>query len=372
MKRVIKKVFVGMSGGVDSSVAALLLQKQGYEVVGVFIKSWDGLATSEGLRFREQCRSKEDRRDAISVAAKLKIPFITYDFSKAYQSKVIDYFFREHAAGLTPNPDIMCNKEIKFKLFLEKALSDGADYIATGHYARKSQIPPACRTGRNPKSQIEYQLLQGRDKTKDQSYFLYTLGQHELKHSLFPIGDYTKIEIRKMANKAGFVTAKKPDSQGICFVGEVPINIFLKARIPKKEGEVVTTTGRLIGRHDGVAFYTIGQRHGLRLSSELPYYVARKEVVNNVVVVAAGNDDSALFSNEVNIHNISWVGNAPQENTEYTAVIRYRQPPQKVKIKHISNGTVACLFSEPQRAVTPGQSLVLYDNERVLGGGVIK
>jgi len=376
-----------MSGGVDSSVAALLLKKQGYDVVGVFIKSWDGLSTSDGVKFREQCRWREDRRDAMRVAAKLKIPFVTYNFTKPYRDRVIEYFFKEHEAGRTPNPDIMCNKEIKFKLFLEKALSEGADFVATGHYVRvraRSHKPKAVGSLGRVNSASIFDLLQAKDGAKDQSYFLWTLTQKQLAYCLFPIGEYTKSKVREMARQADLPTADKPDSQGICFIGEVPVVKFLKTRIAERTGAVVTADGRTIGEHDGIAFYTIGQRHGLRLSSRLPYYVFGKDIEHNIIKVAEGNDDQALYQDKIEASEMSWVNQAPQIGDRLLAKIRYRQKSEPLMVvgsreasKKHSNilKNVGMLwrfkFDRPQRAVTPGQSLVFYDGKRMVGGGVI-
>lgn len=381
------RVFTGMSGGVDSSVAALLLKKQGYDVVGVYIKSWDGLATSDGVKFREQCRWREDRRDAMRVAAKLKIPFLTYDFIHAYSERVVEYFFNEQVAGRTPNPDIMCNKEIKFKLFLERALREGADFVATGHYVRRRAVsckPEAISRSGSVNSSNIFELLQAKDSAKDQSYFLWTLTQKQLTRCLFPIGEYTKTKVREMASQADLPTAAKPDSQGICFIGEVPIVDFLKTRLAKRTGAVVTADGRTIGEHEGAVFYTIGQRHGLKLSSRLPYYVCGKDIIKNIVRVAEGNDDPALYQNMVEASEMSWVNKAPRMGDRLTAKIRYRQKSEPFTVvgcreapKEHSNilKNVGMLwrfkFDRPQRAVTPGQSIVLYDEERVVGGGVI-
>jgi len=382
-----RKVFVGLSGGVDSSVAAYLLKKQGYDVVGVFIKSWDGLPTKNGIKFREQCRWREDRRDAMRVAAKLKIPFLTYDFMSAYRNRVIEYFFNEHEVGRTPNPDIMCNKEIKFKLFLERALNEGADFVATGHYVRLravSRKPEAVSRSGSLNSLNIFELLQAKDSAKDQSYFLWTLTQRQLARCLFPIGEYTKTEVREMAGQADLPTAKKPDSQGICFIGEVPIVEFLRTRLQSRVGAVITADGRIIGEHEGAVFYTIGQRHGLKLSSRLPYYVCGKDIANNIVRVAEGNDDPALYQDMVEASEVSWVNKAPRVGNRLTAKIRYRQksePLTVIGIRHELNKHTNILenvrmswlfkFDRPQRAVTPGQSIVLYEGERVVGGGVI-
>lgn len=362
-----KKVFVGMSGGVDSSVTALLLKEQGYDVVGVFIKSWDGLKTDQGTFFREQCRWRDDRRDAMRVAAALKIPFLTYDFTEEYREKVIEYFFAEYAAGRTPNPDIMCNKEIKFKVFLERALREGADFVATGHYAR---VQRSRASDGNPR-EARVELLTGIDDSKDQSYFLYTLQEAQLKHVLMPVGELKKAEVRALAEKHNLITAKKPDSQGICFVGEVPMEDFLRARIPETVGAVMTMDGKVIGEHKGVPFYTIGQRHGLKISSALPYYVAKKDAEKNIVYVAQGNADEALFVQEALVTNVSWVNETPVVGFTGTARIRYRQPRQAVTLVAQEGEVWRFQFAEEQRAVTSGQSLVLYDGDRVVGGGII-
>lgn len=352
------KVFVGMSGGVDSSVAAMLLKVQGREVVGCFIKSWDGLPTKNGVKFREQCRWKEDRRDAMRVAAQLKIPFVTYDLTKAYQQEVIEYFFKEYEAGRTPNPDVMCNREIKFKRFLNAALVDGADAIATGHYARVTK-------------DSTYHLLSGVDSNKDQSYFLWTLGQKELAKSIFPIGHLTKPEVRALAEKAGLATAKKPDSQGICFVGEVSMHDFLGARLPQTPGAIVTNDGKVIGEHIGLPYYTIGQRQGIGVASGLPYYVAEKRLTTNELVVAEGQNDASLFCGELIIKEFSWTNTEPKEEEKLMARLRHRQPLQTISVTK-SGHDWRVIFDKPQRAVTPGQSLVIYRGEELIGGGVIQ
>lgn len=353
------KVFVGMSGGVDSSVAALLLKEWGHDVVGVFIKSWDGLPTPDGVKFREQCRWKEDRRDAMRVAAQLGIPFATYDLTQAYREEVIEYFFREYESGRTPNPDVMCNREIKFKRFLHQALADGAEAIATGHYARVEKKGEA------------YHLLMGSDTNKDQSYFLWTLGQSELSKSLFPIGHLTKPEVRALAEKAGLPTAKKPDSQGICFVGEVALRDFLGARLPQTPGPVRTVVGKTVGEHIGLPYYTIGQRQGIGIASGLPYYVAGKEIATNTLLVAEGQHDSVLYKQTVEIAELSWINQPPIVNQPLSGRLRYRQAPQKVVFTNLETNLACADFSEPQRAATPGQSLVIYDGEELIGGGVI-
>lgn len=356
-----RKVFVGMSGGVDSSVAAYLLKKAGYNVVGVYMKCWDGLPTPDGIKFKDTCSWRDEKRDAMAVAAKIGIPFKMYDFTKEYREQVIDYFFKEYAAGRTPNPDIACNSEIKFKLFLELALKEGADFIATGHYVRRRVV----------KSAIRNELLQAKDKNKDQSYFLWTLTQDQIKKSLFPIGNYLKPQVRVLAMKAKLRTAEKKDSQGICFIGKVSVENFLCARIPEKIGKVVTSSGRVVGEHNGAAFYTIGQRHGLKLSAALPYYVIGKDMRKNIVYVGEGNSDKKLYCNELKCTETSWINEPPIVGKTYLARIRYRQPLQKVKIVSKVKGIWSFKFVEPQRAVTSGQSLVLYEKDRMMGGGII-
>ena len=382
-----KKVFVAMSGGVDSSVAALLLKQKGYDVVGVFMKNW-----SQNLAGGE-CAWARDQEDARKVAAKIGIPIYTFDFEEEYKKLVVDYMLKEYAAGRTPNPDVMCNKEIKFGLFLEKALSLGADFVATGHYARlrrKSEIRnPKSET--NPKLKISnYKLLQAKDKNKDQSYFLWTLGQEQLKYCLFPIGDYFKSEaggaeeqkrrsIRETARKFGLPTADKKDSQGVCFIGKFDFAEFLKSRIPANPGQIKTVDGKVVGEHDGLAFYTVGQRH-LKISNlknqksnSLPVYVSEKNIKTNTIVVAEGNDNPALFQSELTVNDIHWIsGIEPSLPLKCEARIRYRQPLQfcTVNLQPITHNLQA-IFDEPQRAVTSGQSIVFYQGEEMLGGGVI-
>ena len=376
-----------MSGGVDSSVAALLLKQKGYDVVGVFMKNW-----SQNLAGGE-CAWARDQEDARKVAAKIGIPIYTFDFEEEYKKLVVDYMLKEYAAGRTPNPDVMCNKEIKFGLFLEKALSLGADFVATGHYARlrrKSEIRnPKSET--NPKLKISnYKLLQAKDKNKDQSYFLWTLGQEQLKYCLFPIGDYFKSEaggaeeqkrrsIRETARKFGLPTADKKDSQGVCFIGKFDFAEFLKSRIPANPGLIKTLDGKVVGRHDGLAFYTVGQRHLKILnlknqkSSSLPVYVSEKNIKTNTIVVAEGNDNPALFQSELIVNDIHWIsGIEPSLPLKCEARIRYRQPLQfcTVNLQPITHNLQA-IFDEPQRAVTSGQSIVFYQGEEMLGGGVI-
>lgn len=344
------KVFVGMSGGVDSSVSAALLQKAGFSVTGVFIKVWhpDWLP----------CEWQEERRDAMRVAVKLGIPFLTFEFQDEYKKSVVDYMLYEYKEGRTPNPDVMCNKEIKFGSFLRKAKKMGADYIATGHYARID----------NKK------LLEGADKNKDQSYFLWTLGQEELDHVLFPVGGFEKKEVRKLANKFGLPTAEKKDSQGICFIGKVDMKEFLQHYIPSAPGDVLNEVGETVGRHEGVIFYTIGERHGFDITKRTPHdepmYIVAKNLGNNTITVSAnlGRDADSYSARKVRLGNVNWIsGQAPDPAKTYGARIRYHQEKQKCAI----SGSIIA-FEPPQKNLSIGQSLVLYDGEVCLGGGIME
>ncbi len=355
-----KKIFMAMSGGVDSWVAAAMLKKQGYDITGVFVKGW----YPEGM----VCGWKEERRDAIRAAAKIGVPLLTFDFSKEYEKKVLEYMKKEYASARTPNPDVMCNKYIKFGLFLDKALKMGANKIATGHYVRL----------KNKK------LSEAKDKNKDQSYFLWTLTQEQLKYCLFPIGDYTKPEVRRMAQRFGLHNAQKSDSQGLCFVGDIDFAIFLRKILPKKEGKIMTVDGKIVGRHDGVHFYTIGQRHGLNVAGRSPYYVVDKDLKKNILFVAEQRDEKKFYKREVAIADVNWIsGKKPNLSKKpygkfdkYLGRIRYRQPLQfckieNYKLKIVNSKNYKVIFRLPQRAVTSGQSLVLYREAEMLGGGII-
>ena len=353
-----RKVFVAMSGGVDSSVATLLLQKSGFNLVGCYIKGWYP-ASSAGKPQAFYCTWKEDRRDAMRVCAKLKMPFITVNAEKEYKKEVVDYMISEYKAGRTPNPDIMCNKSVKFGVFLKKALAMGADYIATGHYVRKLK---------------NNALAIAKDLNKDQSYFLWTLTQKQLKYCLFPLGDLLKSEVRHIAKKNDLATAEKEESQGVCFIGEFNMEDFLKKYIKQKKGKVVTADGKIIGEHDGLAFYTIGQRHGFGFGGGEggPYYVAEKDFKNNILIVAEKKDEKKFRRKEVVIGNASWISAVPKIGKKYQARIRYRQPLEECEVAEVSKNSTKIIFKNPQRAVTPGQSLVVYDGEEMLGGGVIQ
>ncbi len=351
-----------MSGGVDSSVAALLLTKQGYEVVGCHMLCWDG------------CDSQNDRRDATRVSAKLGIPFITFDFRKEYREKVFEYMVREYAAGRTPNPDVTCNKEIKFGIFLERALELGADYVATGHYVRK----------------IGDRLFEAKDKNKDQSYFLWALTREQLQRSLFPIGDYLKEEVREMARRAELATAHKKDSQGLCFVGKVDFQDFMRKLLPRREGLVKNSQGEILGKHDGAHFFTPGQRHGLQLGGfSAPLYVAEKDVLTNTLVVAEGRDNPILYKKEIEVGNLNLLRELPEK---IEARIRYRQPRQAALVYKPEAANYKLIFDSPQWGVASGQSAAFYlpadlsakasaaagasakagEGEELVGGGVIQ
>lgn len=351
-----RRVYVGMSGGVDSSVTAALLKEQGYEVVGVYMKNW-----SRDLP-GYPCPWKEDFQDAKRVAVQLGIPFKLYDFETQYRYKVVDYMINEYQAGRTPNPDIMCNQEIKFKLFLETALEDGADLIATGHYAR---------IGRAESREQGAELSTAKNAEKDQTYFLYRVNKNALAKSLFPIGDFaSKKEVRAMAKKLGLATAEKKDSQGICFVGKVGIREFLQQYVETEAGPIVNQNGQVIGEHDGAIFYTIGQRHGLNVGGGLPYYVVGKNMPKNEVYVTTDLNDGKLWSNRLKLTDLHWINGQPDFDKTYQVRTRYRAPLVTCTVKADGDNVIVKL-KDDVRAVTAGQSAVLYDNDIVLGGGII-
>lgn len=350
------RVVVGMSGGVDSSVAALLLKQQGYDVIGIFMKNWDD-TDENGV-----CTATEDYDDVIRVCNQIGIPYYAVNFEKRYWNQVFTYFLEEYKTGRTPNPDVMCNKEIKFKAFLEHAINLGADYVATGHYARVVH-----RDG-------EYKMLRGLDQNKDQTYFLNQLSQEQLSKVLFPIGELEKSKVREIAMEAGLATATKKDSTGICFIGERNFKDFLSNYLPAKNGKMETFDGEVKGTHDGLMYYTIGQRHGLGIGgSGEPWFAIGKDLKCNVLYVGQGFHHEKLYSDSIIADKVSWVSNIekPQE-FECTAKFRYRQEDHKVTVRLLENDQVQVLFHQPLRAITPGQSAVFYQGEECLGGGTIE
>lgn len=353
------RVVVGMSGGVDSSVTALLLQRQGYRVSGVFMKNWEETDPSF------PCTAADDARDAANVCDRLGLEFDAVEFVREYWERVFEYFLAEHRLGRTPNPDILCNKEIKFKAFLDHALQQGADCIATGHYARARE------------TNGEYQLLKARDTGKDQTYFLYTLNQTQLSRTLFPLGELQKSEVRRIAAEAGFANAAKKDSTGVCFIGERDFSRFLSRYLPARPGDIRSADGELLGRHQGLMHYTLGQRKGLGIggrndAEESPWYVADKDLAGNTLIVVQGHDHPLLFSRGLVARDIHWIaGEAPALPLACHAKTRYRQSDQACTVSARGDGGYDVEFAQPQRAVTPGQSVVLYHGERCLGGAVI-
>ncbi len=355
-----KRVIVGMSGGVDSSVAALLLLQQGYEVEGLFMKNWEEDDTED------YCSAAVDLADAQAIADQLGIHLHTRNFASEYWDRVFTYFLEEYRAGRTPNPDIMCNKEIKFKAFLDFALELGADYIATGHYARIVRDPDGTA-----------QMLKGVDNNKDQTYFLYTLQQHQLQRSLFPVGELEKSRVRKIAEEAGFTTARKKDSTGICFIGERKFRDFLQRFLPAQPGAIVTPDGETIGQHHGLMYYTLGQRQGLGIggrkdAEEAPWFVVDKDMKSNCLIVTQGHQHELLMKHFLLTSQLHWVaGKPPAEVFECKAKIRYRQAEEPCQVRMLENTSCAVCFPDAQRAITPGQSIVFYDGEACLGGGII-
>lgn len=354
-----KKVIIGLSGGVDSSVAALLLKQAGFTVEAVFMKNWEADDNDT------HCSAEIDLADARAVAQKLQIPFHTVNFAKAYWDNVFAHFLDEYRKGRTPNPDILCNKEIKFKAFYQHALALGADFIATGHYAR---------TKLNGQST---QLLKGVDPNKDQSYFLHAINQQALAQTIFPIGEFTKTEIRAMAQKAGLVTYKKKDSTGICFIGERNFKHFLKEYLLSQPGPIKTTDNLTVGTHDGLMYYTLGQRQGLNIggikgSAELPWYVIEKDIPNNTLIIGQGANHPRLLANGLLCSTPSWLsGTAPAYPLACQIKTRYRQQDVPAIVTPLSEHELCVMFSSPIRAVTPGQSVVFYDKKVCLGGAII-
>ncbi|MDG2136967.1 MAG: tRNA 2-thiouridine(34) synthase MnmA [Luminiphilus sp.] len=353
------KVIVGMSGGVDSSVSALLLKEQGYQVEGLFMKNWD---EDDGTDY---CTAKEDLADAQAVAASLGIKLHSANFAAEYWDGVFEHFLAEYQSARTPNPDILCNREIKFRAFLDYATELGADFIATGHYVRRDD------------SGQRTTLLKGLDPDKDQSYFLHQVGHRELSRSLFPVGDLAKPEVRKIAEQAGLTTARKKDSTGICFIGERRFKDFLQQYLPAQPGVIEDINGQALGEHQGLMYHTIGQRQGLGIGgladrNAAPWYVVEKHVERNVLIVAQGNDHPRLYKHSLHASTLFWISEqAPAFPLQCTAKVRYRQPDQNCVVTKTASGFLV-EFDVPQRAITPGQSVVFYHNDTCMGGGIIE
>lgn len=364
-------IYVGMSGGVDSSLTAALLLEQGYDVTGVYMKNWT--QDLPGMK----CPWADDLADAKRVAVQLGIDFKVYDFEKEYKHKVVEYMIDEYKLGRTPNPDIMCNQEVKFKLFLEAALEDGADMIATGHYAKVEYGRWNMEDGefeiansQIPHSNSQARLVQAVDANKDQTYFLYRVTGKALEKTLFPLGEYTKPTVREMAKERGLFTAAKKDSQGICFVGKVGIREFLSQYVEQTPGEIIDKkSGKVLGNHDGAIFYTLGQRHGLDIGGGLPYYVVGKDMIKNEVYVTTDLNDATLWKDDVQLQAVHWINDAPQPGT-YQIRIRHRAPLVGAELTY-DNDTVVLKLKDEQRAIASGQSVVIYQAETCLGGGII-
>ncbi len=362
-----KTIVVGMSGGVDSSVTALLLKQQGYDVIGLFMKNWED-DDNDGY-----CSSRQDLLDAVSVADIIGIPIEAVNFSNEYKERVFSYFLREYQSGRTPNPDILCNSEIKFKAFLDHAIHLGAEVIATGHYAQVREVDGL------------FQLLKAADIGKDQSYFLHRLNQSQLSHAMFPLGNMQKHQVRTIARQHGLANHAKKDSTGICFIGERPFREFLNRYLPMMPGDMITPEGRLIGKHVGLSFYTIGQRQGLGIGGikstrtessgheHEPWFVAGKDRQNNRLIVVQGHDHPALQSRKLEALENHWIsGTAPLLRHPYAAKTRYRQADASCQLITLDRDCSSFQFEQPQWAVTPGQSIVLYEGEVCLGGAIIE
>jgi tRNA-specific 2-thiouridylase len=346
-----KKVMIALSGGIDSAVSAVLLMQKGYQVEAGFMKNW---SSTTGL-LRNECPWIDDRREALKVAAALGIPMHTFDFEREYADKVMEYFFNEYSEGRTPNPDVMCNKEIKFKLLYNKAMEMGFDYLATGHYAQ-------IKDGK---------LVRSKDEFKDQTYFIYNIKKEQLEHVLFPIGGYKKSEIRKLAHKFKLPNADRKESMGLCFVGKIRLDEFLNQKIKPKTGKVLDTTGKVVGEHKGIAFYTVGQRQGLGIGGSGPYYIVKKDLKTNTLVVSHDPNDVQLQVKELQISGVNWINKPRKFPFSCEGRFRHQQELQKLEIEQLDTDLYTVKFKKTQTAVASGQSLVLYKGKECIGGGII-
>jgi tRNA-specific 2-thiouridylase len=355
----VSRIVVGLSGGVDSAVTAWLLKQQGHDVVGVFMKNWEADDNDPN------CPARQDFLDVLAIGDVLGIEVDLVNFAQEYQDRVFAYFLAEYQAGRTPNPDVLCNAEIKFKAFLDHALSLNADHLATGHYARLAGDCPNRR------------LLKAVDANKDQSYFLYRLSQRQIDKTLFPLGGLEKPEVRRLAHEAKLPVAAKKDSTGICFIGERPFREFLQRYMPIQPGAMRTPEGRVVGQHQGLMYYTLGQRQGLGIGGlkwaeeGVPWFVAGKDMARNELIVVQGHDHPLLLTHRLEAGDLTWVGPAPEPGRRYGAKARYRQQDAACTVESLADGRLVLAFDEPQWAVTPGQSVVMYEGETCLGGGII-
>lgn len=352
---------MALSGGIDSAVSAYLLQKQGYEVDAAFMKNW---SSTKGLKY-DECPWLTDRQDALRVAAFLHMPMHTLDFEKQYEKTVLNYFFSEYKAGRTPNPDVMCNKEIKFKLLYNWALAHGYDYLATGHYAQILLKKIKGKEG-------EYQLMRSADEFKDQTYFIYNIATQQLPHVLFPIGSLKKSAVKSLAKKIGLPNANKKESMGLCFVGRIRLKDFLDQKLKPKAGPIIElSSGKILGKHDGLHYYTIGQRQGIKVGASGPYYVVRKDLKANSLFVTNNPKDKALEVKEIEIHSVNWISAPVKFPLKLTGRFRHQGDLQPLTVTKAAKGHYKVLFAKPQKAIASGQSLVMYDKKICMGGGVI-
>jgi tRNA-specific 2-thiouridylase len=346
-----KKVMIALSGGIDSAVSAVLLMQQGYQVEAGFMKNW---SSTTGL-LKNECPWIDDRREALKVAAHLNIPMHTFDFEREYSETVMNYFFKEYSEGRTPNPDVMCNKEIKFKLLYNKAMEMGFDYLATGHYAQ-------IKDGK---------LIRSKDEFKDQTYFIYNIKKEQLEHILFPIGGYKKTQIRKLAQKFDLPNQNRKESMGLCFVGKIRLDQFLNQKIKPKIGKILNTENKVIGEHKGVAFFTVGQRHGLGIGGGGPYYIVSKDLKTNTLMVSTDPNDVRLQTKELQISGVNWINRPEHFSFKAKGRFRHQQDLQDLKIEMIGADLYLVKFSKTQNAAASGQSIVFYSGKECVGGGVI-